>query len=76
MKKINKHFCIPFIIICIALILYMCYFPCLPQNLRISNSILVIAIMFSIVVVGIFTDSTYVIREKYFKGRKNEKTIK
>lgn len=76
MRKIHKYFCIPFIIICIASIFYICYLSCLPLNIRVSNSILTVLPVFIIILIGIFTDSTYLIREKFPKVRKNEEIIK
>lgn len=76
MRKIHKYFCIPFIIICIASIMYICYLSCLPLSLRVSNSILTVFPVFIIILIGIFTDSTYLIREKISKVRKNEQIIK
>lgn len=68
MKKINRFFCIPFIIACLSSILFIYYLSCLSETFETGNSIFILTILsFVTILIGIFTDSTYIIRERLNK---------
>lgn len=71
MKKISRFFCIPFIIACMASILFIYYLSCLSEAFEIGSSIFVITILaFITILAGIFTDPTYIIKERLTKKEK------
>lgn len=71
MKKVKKIICIPFIIVCITSILFIYHLSCISGTFQGDNSVFILTILaFITVIIGIFTDPTYIIRESLINKKK------
>ncbi len=71
MKKISRFLYIPFIIACIASILFIYNLSCAPKTLEIEYSIFILTMLaFVTIIVGIFTNPAYKVQEKLAKRKK------
>ncbi|MEG1705289.1 MAG: hypothetical protein RR290_01785 [Clostridia bacterium] len=68
MKKLCKHFCIPCITLSILSILFIFKISCITNFYNISlELVLTILVACIFILIGIFTDSTYIFKRKLGK---------